>query len=149
MNFCCVSSIVCTSKPVPTFCSATVTFDNWMQTSAAAVGRLSSLPLKITSSMRSPRRLRALCSPKTQVIASITLLLPQPLGPTMAVTPSSNASSARSGKLLKPAISIWSNRINQNPTRQTKKAAPTGILDYPIYLSSGWKRSDSTPLQSR
>ena len=36
---------------------------------------------------RSPRRLLALCSPSTQVMASATLLLPQPLGPTMAVTP--------------------------------------------------------------
>src|SRR5262249_29877179 len=50
-------------------------------------------------------RLLALCSPSTHVMASTTLLLPQPLGPTMAVTPWSNASSDRSGKLLNPAIS--------------------------------------------
>ena len=42
----------------------------------------------MTSSIFSPRRLLALCSPSTQVRASATLLLPQPLGPTMAVTPS-------------------------------------------------------------
>ncbi|MGC4085665.1 MAG: hypothetical protein QM736_26950 [Vicinamibacterales bacterium] len=38
----------------------------------------------------------------TQVMASATLLLPQPLGPTMAVTPLSKASSDRSEKDLKP-----------------------------------------------
>ena len=61
--------------------------------------------------MRSPRRLLALCSPSTQVIASTTLLLPQPLGPTMAVTPSSKPSSARSGKLLKPVMCSLDSRI--------------------------------------
>ena len=84
---------------------AAATSDSRSRTSAAAVGRRASLPPKITSSIRSPRRLRALCSPRTHVMASMTLLLPQPFGPTMAVTPPSNASSARSGKLLKPAIS--------------------------------------------
>ena len=79
--------------------------DRRSRTSAAAVGFRASLPPKITSSMRSPRRLFALCSPRTHVKASTTLLLPQPLGPTMAVTPLSNVSSDRSGKLLKPAIS--------------------------------------------
>ena len=57
------------------------------RTSAVAVGFRASLPLKITSSIRSPRRLLALCSPSTHVIASTTLLLPQPFGPTIAVTP--------------------------------------------------------------
>src|SRR6476660_6583368 len=66
--------------------------------------------------MRSPRRLFALCSPRTHVIASTTLLLPQPFGPTMAVTPVSKASSDRSGKLLKPAISSRLRRIC--PTRR-------------------------------
>ena len=67
------------------------------------------LGTKIKSSMRSPRMLLALCSPSTQVSASTTLLLPQPLGPTMAVTPCSKVNSERSGKLLKPAISRrWS-----------------------------------------
>ena len=63
------------------------------RTSAAPVGLRASLPPKITSSIRSPRRLLALCSPSTQVSASTTLLLPQPLGPTMAVTPWSKVSS--------------------------------------------------------
>ena len=80
------------------------------RTSAAPVGLRASLPLKITSSILSPRRLLALCSPSTHVMASATLLLPQPLGPTMAVTPPSKASSDRSEKDLKPAISRRSRR---------------------------------------
>src|SRR5262245_41852165 len=81
------------------------------RTSAAAPGLRASLPLKITSSILSPRRLLALCSPSTHVMASATLLLPQPLGPTMAVTPWSKASSDRSEKDLNPDISRRSRRI--------------------------------------
>src|SRR5688500_9772722 len=65
----------------------------------------------MTSSIFSPRRLRALCSPSTQVMASATLLFPQPFGPTMAVTPSSKASSERSENDLNPEISRRSRRI--------------------------------------
>src|SRR6185295_12486432 len=65
-------------------------------------------------------RLLALCSPSTQVMASTTLLLPHPLGPTIAVTPVSNASSDRSGKLLKPAISRRFRRISRY-TRPRKR----------------------------
>src|SRR5712692_2008409 len=72
------------------------------RTSADAVGLRASLPLKITSSIRSPRRLFALCSPITHVMASATLLLPHPLGPTIAVTLLSKASSDRSENDLKP-----------------------------------------------
>src|SRR5262249_42201808 len=60
---------------------------------------------------RSPRRLLALCSPITHVMASATLLLPQPFGPTIAVTPLSKASSARSENDLKPLISSRSRRM--------------------------------------
>src|SRR5688572_33380526 len=80
----------------------------------------------MTSSILSPRRLLALCSPSTHVSASATLLLPQPLGPTMAVTPRSNASSERSEKDLKPEISrrsrciatgFWRNARQSNKHR--------------------------------
>src|SRR2546422_3752259 len=85
---------------------------NRRRTSAAAVGLRASLPLKMTSSMRSPRRLLALCSPITHVMASATLLLPHPLGPTIAVTPLSKASSERSENDLNPLISIRSRRMD-------------------------------------
>ena len=73
----------------------------------------------------------------------MTLLLPHPFGPTMAVTPESNASSDRSGKLLKPEIFRWFKRIARAPLPAPpvhEKAARTGRL-YPL-LSSGWERFD-------
>src|SRR5439155_11579602 len=91
---------------------------NRSRTSADAVGLRASLPLKITSSMRSPRRLFALCSPMTHVIASATLLLPHPLGPTIAVTPLSKASSERSEKDLNPLISSRSRRMEHTHPRK-------------------------------
>src|SRR5260221_5186277 len=98
-------------RPAPTPGTRAATPLSRSRTSAADVGLRASLPWKITSCICSPRRLFALCSPSTQVMASTTLLFPQPLGPTMAVTPVSNASSDRSGKLLKPAISRRFKRI--------------------------------------
>src|SRR3954453_5079538 len=83
------------------------------RTSAVAVGLRASLPLKITSSILSPRRLFALCSPITQVMASATLLLPHPFGPTIAVTPLSKASSKRSENDLEPVVSRRSRRMTQ------------------------------------
>ena len=68
------------------------------RTSAAPVGLRASLPPKMTSSIFSPRRLLALCSPSTHVIASATLLLPHPLGPTMAVTPAIEGELGAIGK---------------------------------------------------
>src|SRR5436305_12598394 len=69
------------------------------------VGLRSRVPMKMTSSMRAPRRLLADCSPSTQEMASEILDLPQPLGPRMAATPSPwNLSSVRSQKDLKPRI---------------------------------------------
>ncbi len=55
-------------------------------TSAMPTGRRLADPLKITSSIRSPRSDLALCSPKAQETASQMFDLPQPLGPTTAVT---------------------------------------------------------------
>ena len=69
------------------------------------------LPAKITSSIEAPRRLLTLCSPSTQEIASEMLLLPQPLGPTIPVTPPLNETSCLSQKLLNPTISTDSRRI--------------------------------------
>ena len=64
------------------------------------------VPAKITSSMRAPRKLRADCSPNTQVIASLRFDLPHPFGPTTAAMPlPGNFSSVRSQKDLKPCSS--------------------------------------------
>src|SRR5687767_4948522 len=56
----------------------------------------------MTSSIFAPRSRRADCSPSTQRTASETLDLPQPFGPTIAVTPDSNVSATVSAKDLKP-----------------------------------------------
>src|SRR5271163_3016112 len=70
------------------------------------VGLRSRVPAKMTSSILTPRRDLADCSPRTQVMASEMLDLPQPLGPTMAAIPSPESwTSVRSQKDLKP--SIW------------------------------------------
>ncbi len=70
------------------------------------VGLRSRVPAKMTSSILTPRRDLADCSPRTQVMASEILDLPQPLGPTMAAMPSPESwTSVRSQKDLKP--SIW------------------------------------------
>src|SRR5437764_11054764 len=73
--------------------------------SAMPSGLRLSEPLKMTSSMVPPRSDLALCSPSTQVMASERLLLPQPLGPTMAVTPPAKRTSTGSTKDLKPETS--------------------------------------------
>src|SRR3972149_6305952 len=74
-------------------------------TCASPWARRLALPAKMKSSIRVPRSACALCSPSTQRIASQRLLLPLPLGPTMAVTPGWNSNSVRSAKVLKPASS--------------------------------------------
>src|SRR4030067_1556965 len=80
-------------------------------TSDMPAGFWSILPLKITWSIRSPRKTVGLCSPNTQRIASTRLVLPQPVGPTMAETPALKTSLGFLGKDLKPMISS-SDRYN-------------------------------------
>ena len=58
-------------------------------TSARPSGARPAVPAKMTSSILPPRRLLAPCSPITQLSASTTLDLPEPLGPTTQVTPGS------------------------------------------------------------
>src|SRR5688500_5340601 len=72
------------------------------ETSVRLTGRRVAAPWKITSSIFPPRSSRADCSPSTQRTASDTLDLPQPLGPTIAVTPSSKVRSTVSANDLKP-----------------------------------------------
>src|SRR5690606_24284917 len=56
---------------------------NTSSTAAVPTGLRVLEPLKMTSVMESPRKCLAEASPITQRTASITLDLPQPLGPTM------------------------------------------------------------------
>ena len=64
-------------------------------------------PAKIISGILPPRKLLTDCSPNTQRMASVILLLPEPLGPTTAVTLFSKSITVRSAKDLNPAISIF------------------------------------------
>ena len=61
-------------------------------TSARPSGGLPGVPAKMTSSIFPPRSALAPCSPSTQAIASTTLLLPEPFGPTTQVMPGSKRS---------------------------------------------------------
>jgi hypothetical protein len=60
-------------------------------TSARPSGPLVAVPAKMTSSILPPRRVLAPCSPITHASASTTFDLPEPFGPTTAVTPGSKA----------------------------------------------------------
>ena len=77
-----------------------------MVTDAKPSGLRSRVPAKMTSSIRAPRRLLADCSPSTQLMASLRLDFPQPLGPTTAAIPEpANFISVLSKNDLKPCIS--------------------------------------------
>src|ERR1043165_544354 len=71
-------------------------------TSAMPTGLRPSVPLNITSAISPPRSAFADCSPSTQRIASETLDLPHPLGPTIPVTPGSKLREVLSAKDLNP-----------------------------------------------
>jgi hypothetical protein len=65
-------------------------------------GALPEVPAKMTSSIFPPRRVLAPCSPMTQASASTTLDLPDPLGPTTAVTPGSKSNVVADANDLNP-----------------------------------------------
>src|ERR1051326_320921 len=108
------------------------------ETSAIPVGFRSRVPAKITSSMRTPRRLLADCSPSTQEMESAILDFPHPLGPTTAAMPSpGNFSSVRSQKDLKPRICSFLSLSNF-----------LLLQDWPKSHGCGWQRVISTVLGS-
>ena len=79
-----------------------------MVTSARPIGGRFTVPLKMQSLMRPARRDLWLCSPSTQLMASTTLDLPQPFGPTMQVVPVPlNVTTVRSQNDLNPVISTF------------------------------------------
>src|ERR1041384_5535492 len=71
-------------------------------TSARPSGARPEVPAKMTSSILPPRRALAPCSPSTQAMASTTLDLPEPFGPTTQVMPGSSRSVVAEAKDLKP-----------------------------------------------
>src|SRR4051812_26068398 len=71
-------------------------------TSARPSGARPEVPAKMTSSIFPPRSAFAPCSPSTQEIASTTLDLPEPFGPTTQVMPGSSFIVVADAKDLKP-----------------------------------------------
>src|SRR3978361_1613199 len=71
-------------------------------TSARPSGARPEVPAKMTSSILPPRSALAPCSPSTQAMASTTLDLPEPFGPTTQVMPGSSRSVVAEAKDLKP-----------------------------------------------
>src|SRR3978361_1944382 len=73
-------------------------------TSARPRGGRPAVPANMPSSILPPRSDFAPCSPITQASASTTLLLPEPLGPTMQVMPGSSCRVVADANDLKPRI---------------------------------------------
>src|ERR1700758_3924100 len=71
-------------------------------TSARPSGGRPAVPAKMTSSILPPRNALGPCSPSTQAIASTTLLLPEPFGPTTVVIPGSKRRVVADANDLKP-----------------------------------------------
>ena len=88
-------------------------------------GRLTE-PEKMSSLIEvDPRNSETRASPSTQRIASITLDLPQPLGPTIPATAPGNSMTVVSAKLLKPEIrSCFKRTVCYGKRSETKKKAP-------------------------
>jgi hypothetical protein len=83
---------------------------NISSTLARASGLRVPEPLKITSCIESPRSAEARDSPSTQRTASMTLDLPQPLGPTMPTSWPGTWIEVGSTKDLKPESLTWVRR---------------------------------------
>src|SRR5215212_7328824 len=105
-------------------------------TSARPSGARPEVPAKMTSSIFPPRSALAPCSPSTQLMASTTLLLPEPFGPTTQVIPGSRRSVVAEAKDLKP-FSVRLFRCTRTP--------PTGR---PL-LFRGWAQAIEPPRQFR
>src|SRR4249919_696848 len=71
-------------------------------TSARPSGARPEVPAKMTSSIFPPRSVLAPCSPITQLRASTTFDLPEPLGPTTQVMPGSKFRVVADAKDLNP-----------------------------------------------
>src|SRR5271167_2642913 len=123
-------------------------------TSARPIGGRLVVPLKIQSAIRSARRDLWLCSPSTQLIASTTLDLPQPLGPTMQVVPVPlNVTTVRSQKDLKPTISTLRSLSKLSPfvvNFYFASGFPTGSHTITNELGRGFcARRETTNLSSK
>src|SRR4051794_6325847 len=89
-----------------------------MTSARPSAGRLA-VPAKMTSSIFDERTELGACAPSTQAMASTTLDLPLPLGPTTTVTPGSRSKVVASAKDLKPLrVSDRRNMGADDPTQR-------------------------------
>ena len=100
-----------TPNPIPDTRSSTTGLSNVSTTLAIPSGRRPPEPAKMTSVISLPRKDLLERSPSTHLMASTTLDLPQPLGPTMPVMGSSNRNSVRSANDLNPLRVSLARRI--------------------------------------
>src|SRR5437870_5596708 len=77
----------------------------------------------MTSSIFLPRMSRAWPEPSTHLMESTMFVFPEPLGPTMAVTPPSNRISVCRAKVLKPSN-----------CREVRNKLPGRLADVPMWL---------------
>src|SRR3954471_8777013 len=91
--------------------SSRLGFSKTSTTSAIPAALRTDEPLKITSSIASPRRLLADCSPSTHLNASTTFDFPHPFGPTIPVIGESNTNSVRSANDLNPLRTSFFRRM--------------------------------------
>src|SRR5438445_9935582 len=96
-------------------------------TSARPSGGRPAVPAKMTSSILPPRSAFAPCSPSTHAIASTTLLLPEPFGPTTAVMPGSKRNVVVDAKDLKP-LSVSDLRCTELPDQVSGTTERTAIV---------------------
>src|SRR5690606_13492307 len=94
-------------------------------TSARPIERLPLAPWKIRSVLSSALNAEARPPPVVQRRASMTFDLPEPLGPTIAVTPGANSIVVRSPKLLKPCSVSEAIRTPQDNPRRPRPPAPS------------------------
>ena len=91
----------------------------------------------MTSAISPPRRLLALCSPRIQRTASTMLLLPEPLGPTMAVMPSPKSKTVLSAKLLKPTSSRRLSIRTPRPARPRRPGGQAAVILHLLNVRGG------------
>src|SRR3954451_20854601 len=90
----------------------------------------------MTSSIFPPRNDLAPCSPRTQEIASTTLDLPEPFGPTTAVMPGSKRSVVEDANDLKPRSVRLFRCTRCTPGRGRRAAAVRMVVDRPVAVGA-------------
>ena len=96
-------------------------------TSARPRARRLAVPAKMTSSIFWERTALGAWAPSTQPMASTTLDLPLPLGPTTTVTPGSRSSDGGVGERLEPlqGQGLQEQRVSVRPTSAGTPVGPT------------------------